>query len=76
MSDTNLHIVRRLLEDVWTEGNLSLLPELIADNAVSHPMTHHDASGRIIAEWATWDTGNLLQSAAAPRVLSQLSLKA
>lgn len=148
MSDTNLHIVRRLLEDVWTEGNLSLLPELIADNAVSHPMpqlgpmhgpeqyrhfiavlkgafhhmqfsiedqfacgdkvatrwvsrvaddtgdarqhtrtgeelivdgttiTHHDDSGKIIAEWATWDTGNLLQSAAAPRVLSQLSLKA
>ena len=47
--------------------------ELIVDGTT---ITHHDASGRIIAEWATWDTGNLLQSAAAPRVLSQLSLKA
>ncbi|MCB1704147.1 MAG: ester cyclase [Halioglobus sp.] len=147
MSDTNLQIVRRLLEEVWTQGNLSLLPELIANDAVSHPMpqlgplhgpaeyrhflavlkgafhhmqfsiedqfscggkvatrwvtrvadeagdarqddqtgeelivngttiTHHNDSGKIIAEWATWDTGSLLQSTAAPRVLAQLSIK-
>jgi predicted ester cyclase len=147
MSDTNSQIVRRLLEDVWTQGDLSLLPELLEDNAVSHPMpqvgplhgpdeyksfiavlksafhnmqfsiedqfscenkvatrwiasvsdesgearqdahtggkltidgttlTHHDNSGRICAEWATWDTGSLLQSASGPRVFALLSIK-
>ena len=146
MSDTNLRIVRRLLEEVWTRGNLSLLPELIAENAVSHPMpnfgalhgpeeykhfiaiykgafhdmtfniedqfvsgdkvatrwttqvtdaagavvkdaktgeqlsiegttiTHHDSSGKVIAEWATWDTGSLLNSAAAPQIFEQLAI--
>ncbi|CAA0094209.1 Uncharacterised protein [Halioglobus japonicus] len=148
MSEKNMLIVRRLLEEVWTQGKLSLLPDLVAENAVAHPMpnlgalhgvadyqhfiaiykgvfhhmvfsiedqfsaedkvatrwitrvydefgdarqdehsgeelaidgttlTHHDDSGRIIAEWATWDTGILLQSAAAPQVFAQLSIKA
>ena len=147
MSEKNMQIVRRLLEEVWTQGNLSLLPELVAENAVSHPMpnfgalqgpeeykhfiavykgafhdmtftiedqfgsgnkvatrwttrvtdaagdavadtqtgeeliidgttiTHHDSSGKIIGEWATWDTGSLLQSAAAPQIFEQLSIK-
>lgn len=147
MSEKNMQIVCRLLEEVWTRGNLSLLPELVAENAVSHPMpnfgalqgpeeykhfiavykgafhdmtftiedqfgsgnkvatrwttrvtdaagdavadtqtgeelvidgttiTHHDSSGKIIGEWATWDTGSLLQSAAAPQIFEQLSIK-
>jgi hypothetical protein len=148
MSEKNMQTVRRLLEEVWTQGNLSLLPDLLGEDAVAHPMpnmgalhgaadyqhfiavykgifhhmefsiedqfsagnkvatrwitrvsdefgdakqddhtgeeltidgttiTHHDSSGRIIAEWATWDTGSLVQSAAAPRVFQQLSIKA
>jgi hypothetical protein len=147
MSEKNMQIVRRLLEEVWTQGNLSLLPELLAEDVVAHPMpqfgtlrgpaeyrdfiavykgvfhhmefsiedqfgsankvatrwitrvsdesgdarqdaqtseeltidgttiTHHDNSGKIIAEWATWDTGSLLQSAAAPQIFEQLSIK-
>jgi len=147
MSEKNMQIVRRLLEEVWTQGNLSLLQELVADDAVSHPMpqigalrgpeeykhfiavykgafhdmafniedqfasgdkvatrwtskvtdeagdarhdtetgeqlilegttiTHHDSSGKVIAEWATWDTNSLLQSAAAPQIFEQLSIK-
>jgi predicted ester cyclase len=146
MSEQNMQIVRRLLQEVWTEGNLSLLTELVAEEAESHPMpqfgtlhgpeqykqfiaiykgafhdmaftiedqfgsgnkvatrwtskvtdaagdarqdaqtgekltidgttiTHHDSSGKIIAEWATWDTGSLLQSAAAPDIFEQLSV--
>lgn len=148
MSEKNMQIVRRLLEEVWTQGNLSLLSELLAEDAISHPMpqfdalkgpeeykhfiavykgafhdmtfniedqfssgnkvatrwttkvtdvsgdtrqndhtgeqlilegttiTHHDSSGKIIAEWATWDTGSLMQSAAAPQIFAQLSVKA
>ena len=150
MSDTseqNLKNVRRLLEEVWTQGNLSLLPEIMAEDVVSHPMpqfgavrgreeymhfiavykgaflemnfyiedqfasgnkvatrwtsrvtdasgdarqdaatgeqltidgttiTHHDGSGKVIAEWATWDTHSLLDSAAAPQIFEQLSIK-
>lgn len=147
MSEKNMQVVRRLLEEVWTQGNLSLLPELVAENAESHPMpnfgalygpeeyknfiavykgtfhdmtfsiedqfgsgdkvatrwtsrvtdaagdavpdtqtgeqltidgttiTHHDSSGKITGEWATWDTGSLLQSAAAPQIFEQLSIK-
>jgi ketosteroid isomerase-like protein len=146
MSEKNMQIVRSLLEEVWTRGNLSLLPELVAENAESHPMpnfgalhgpeeyrnfiavykgafhdmaftiedqfdsgdkvatrwtsrvtdvagdavsdeqtgeqltidgttiTHHDSSGKITGEWATWDTGSLLQSAAAPHIFEQLSI--
>ncbi len=143
MSDKNMQIVRRLLEEVWTQGNLSLLPELITEDAVAYPMpqfgavhgsegykqfiavykgvfqemnfhiedqfssgekvatrwssevtdaaqdgaegehvtisgttiTHHDQSGKIVAEWASWDTQSLLDSAAAPQILEQLSLR-
>jgi hypothetical protein len=38
-------------------------------------LTHHDDTGRIVAEWATWDTQSLLQSATAPQVFEQLSIK-
>ena len=147
MSEQNMKVVRRLLDEVWTQGNLSLLPELIAPDAKSHPMpqfgevqgpeeykqfiavykgafhdmaftiedqfssnnkvatrwtsrvtddsgdtrpgaedgeqlaiegttiTHHDDSGKIIAEWATWDSQSLLHSAAAPQIFEQLSIK-
>jgi hypothetical protein len=146
MSKKNMKIVRRLLEEVWTQGNLSLLPELVAEDAVSYPMpqlgalngpeeyknfiavykgvfrdmafniedqfaagnkvatrwtsrvadvagdawqdaetgepltidgttiTHHDTSGKITGEWATWDTGSLMQSAAAPQIFEQLAI--
>ena len=30
MSEQNMKIVRRLLGEVWTEGNIALLPELLA----------------------------------------------
>lgn len=141
-----MQIVRRLLEEVWTQGNLSLLSELVAEGAVSHPMpnfgalngpeeykhfiavykgafhdmnftiedqfssgdkvatrwtsdvtdesgdprhhdetgehlilegttiTHHDSDGKITAEWATWDTGSLMHSAAAPQIFEQLAV--
>ncbi len=146
MSEKNMKMVSRLLQEVWTEGNLSLLTELVAADSVSYPMpqfgavngpegykqfiavykgafhdmaftiedqfasgnkvatrwtstvtdaagdamhsdageqvkidgttiTHHDNSGKIIAEWATWDTHSLLQSAAAPQVFDQLSIR-
>lgn len=147
MSEKNMQVVRRLLEEVWTKGNLSLLPDLVAEKAESHPMpnfgalhgpeeyknfiavykgtfhdmaftiedqfdsgdkvatrwtsrvtdvagdavsdeqtgeqltidgttiTHHDSSGKITGEWATWDTGSLLQSAAAPQIFAQLSIQ-
>jgi ketosteroid isomerase-like protein len=146
MSEKNMQVVRRLLEEVWTKGNLSLLPDLVAEKAESHPMpnfgalhgpeeyrnfiavykgtfhdmaftiedqfdsgdkvatrwtsrvtdvagdavsdeqtgeqltidgttiTHHDSRGKITGEWATWDTGSLLQSAAAPQIFEQLSI--
>lgn len=146
MSEQNMKIVRRLLEEVWTQGNLSLLPEIVAEDVVSYPMpqfgavrgrdaykhfiavykgvflemnfniedqfgsgdkvatrwtskvtdasgdsrqdaesgeqltidgttiTHHDSTGKVIAEWATWDTQSLLQSAAAPQIFDQLSI--
>ena len=38
MSDQNMRNVRRLLEEVWTQGNLALLPELMAEDTVSYPM--------------------------------------
>ena len=147
MSEQNMKIVQRLLEEVWTQGNLSLLPELMAEDCVSCPMpqmgavqgceeyrnfiavykgifldmsfelqdqfgsgnkvatrwitrvtdasgdamqdaatgeqvaidgitlTHHDDTGKIVAEWATWDTQSLLQSTTAPQVFEQLSIK-
>ena len=146
MSDQNMQNVRRLLEEVWTQGNLALLPEVMAEDAVSYPMpqfgavrgrdeymhfiavykgvfldmsfqiedqfasgekvvtrwvakvtdasgdaqpdattgeqlsidgitiTHHNSDGKIIAEWATWDTQSLLHSASAPRVFEQLAV--
>ena len=148
MSEQNRKVVRRLLDEVWTQGNLALLPELVAEEAVARPMpqmgamrgpeeymnfiaiykgaframdftiedqfaadgkvatrwttsvtdasgedsqdaadgervtidgitiTHHDSSGKIIAEWATWDTHSLLNSAAAPQIYEQLAIKA
>ena len=147
MSEQNMKNVCRLLEEVWTGGDLSILQELIAENAVSYPMpqlgalhgceeyrqfiavykgvfldmtfhiedqfafdnkvatrwttrvtdaagdaqtnaatgnqltidgttiTHHDGDGKVIGEWATWDTHTLLESAAAPQIFEQLSIK-
>ena len=147
MSDHNMKIVKRLLEEVWTQGNLSLLPELMAEDVVAYPMpqlgavngregykqfiavykgvfhdmdfhiedqfgsgdkvatrwtskvtdaagdaaqdsqtgeqitisgttiTHHDDHGKIIEEWASWDTNALLESAAAPQVFEQLAMR-
>ncbi len=141
MSEHNMKIVRRLLGEVWTQGNLALVEELVAADSMSRPMpqmdavrgpegyrdfiaiykgaframeftiedqfaadnkvatrwisrvtdaagdapgeqvaidgitiTHHDSSGKIIAEWATWDTHSLLESAAAPEIYRQLSI--
>jgi predicted ester cyclase len=137
---------RRLLEEVWTEGNLSRLSEVMVEDVVSRPMphtdplhgveeyrqfiavykgifldmrftiedqfasgnkvatrwvasvsgefedplvddetgeplaidgvtiTHHDADGKIVGEWAVWDTHSLLRTAAAPRIFEQLSI--
>ena len=42
MSEKNMQIVRRLLEEVWTKGNLSLLPDLVAEKAESRPMPNFD----------------------------------
>jgi steroid delta-isomerase-like uncharacterized protein len=39
MSDENKSIIRRLIEEVWNKGNLSLADELVADN-----YSHHDSS--------------------------------
>ena len=147
MSDANMKVVQRLLEEVWTQGDLSLLPELMGEDTVSYPMpqmgamqgrdeyqnflavykgifldmsfeiqdqfasdnkvvtrwissvtdvsgdaqkdvttgehltidgitiTHHDSGGKIVAEWATWDTQSLLQSATAPQIFEQLSIR-
>jgi predicted ester cyclase len=33
---TNLRVVRRLMEEVWATGDLSLLPELVATDYVGH----------------------------------------
>ena len=42
MSEKNMQVVRRLLEEVWTKGNLSLLPDLVAEKAESRPMPNFD----------------------------------
>jgi len=39
MSEANKAIARRLMEEVWTQGNLSLVDQLISANYM-----HHDAS--------------------------------
>ena len=143
MSEQNMNTVRRLLLEVWTQGNVALLPELLAEDALSRPMpqmdalrgpdeymhfiavykgafqemsfniedqfaadnkvatrwvatvieaadddnssepiaidgvtiTHHASDGKIISEWATWDTHSLVESAAAPQIYEQLSIK-
>ncbi len=36
MSDTNMQVVRRLLEQVWSKGDLSVLPEIMATDFVGH----------------------------------------
>ena len=40
MSEQNMLIMRRLLEEVWSDGNLSLLPELMDANSVCHGTPH------------------------------------
>jgi len=44
MSENNKAIVRRLIEEVWNKGNLSLVDELFAPN-----YEHHDFSTPILA---------------------------
>lgn len=43
MSEQNMSSARRLLEEVWTEGDLSRLPEVMAEDVVARPMPHTDA---------------------------------
>ncbi|MCB1856464.1 MAG: ester cyclase [Pseudomonadales bacterium] len=38
MSEQNRETVRRLLQEVWTRGNVALLPELLAADSRAHPM--------------------------------------
>jgi len=40
MSEQNMLVMRRLLEEVWSDGNLSLLPELMDANSVCHGTPH------------------------------------
>lgn len=40
MSDENMLVMRRLLEEVWTAGNLALLPELLHEDFVGHATPH------------------------------------
>ncbi len=40
MPEDNMQAMRRLLEEVWTEGNLSLLPELLHEDFVGHATPH------------------------------------
>lgn len=143
MSEQNMKVVSRLLGEVWTDGNIALLPELLAADCSAHPMpqmdalngpdeymqfiaiyksafndmafsiedqfaggnkvatrwiatvtevagspgdseqiaidgitiTHHRDDGKIIGEWGTWDTQSLVDSAAAPQIYGQLSMK-
>jgi steroid delta-isomerase-like uncharacterized protein len=42
MSENNKAIVRRLLEEVWNQGNLSLVDELFAPNYEVHDATTPD----------------------------------
>jgi len=39
MSENNKAIVRRLIEEVWNKGNLSLVDELFAPNYEHHDLT-------------------------------------
>ena len=43
MSEQNMKNVRRLLEEVWTQGNLALLPEVMAHDSLCYPMPQFDA---------------------------------
>ncbi len=38
MSEQNMKSIRRLMEEVWGEGNLSALEEIMAEDVVAHPM--------------------------------------
>ena len=38
-------------------------------------ITHHDDGGKVVGEWGVWDTHTLLESAAAPKIFGQLSIK-
>ena len=147
MSEQNMKNVRCLLDQVWNQGDLALLEDVVAEDVVASPMpdigavrgregyrqfiaiykgafldmtfsiedqfasgdkvatcwistvtdpsgdakqtgasgeqltidgitiTHHDSDGKIIAEWATWDTHSLLESVAAPQIFEQLAVK-
>ena len=38
--DTELEVVRRLMQQVWGEGRFDLLPDLVAPDYVAH-LAHH-----------------------------------
>jgi ketosteroid isomerase-like protein len=40
MTEANKRVIRRLLEEVWSKGDLSLLPQLVADGFIGHFTPH------------------------------------
>jgi predicted SnoaL-like aldol condensation-catalyzing enzyme len=36
MSEANKRVIQRLLEEVWSKGDLSLLPQLVSDGFIGH----------------------------------------
>lgn len=46
MSHENKALSRRLIEDVWNKGNLTVIDELTADNYVSHDPSAPEIRGR------------------------------
>ncbi len=45
-----MRVMRRLLEEVWSDGNLSLLPELLHEDYVGHG-TPHDMTLRGVSQY-------------------------
>ena len=53
----------------WTSRVTDVAGDAVSDEQTGEQLTidgttitHHDSSGKITGEWATWDTGSLLQS--------------
>ena len=38
MSEANKAIAKRIFEEVWSQGNVAVIDELVADNAVNHSL--------------------------------------
>jgi hypothetical protein len=65
----------------WVASVSGELEDTLLDEETGEPLaidgvtiTHHDADGKIVGEWAVWDTHSLLRTAAAPRIFEQLSI--